>query len=76
MRDQNRCVTLVKLFPRGFRLLVIRLVAANVPVANVPLANVPSTDISVALVMQTHEANAINKKTKGQTITCRKYTHT
>ena len=36
MRDQNRCVTLVKLYPRGFRLLVIRLVAANVPVANSP----------------------------------------
>jgi hypothetical protein len=47
MRDQNRCVTLVKLYPRGFRLLVIRLVAANVPVANVPLANVPSANVPV-----------------------------
>ena len=57
MRDQNRCVPLVKLYPRGFRLLVIRLVAANIPVANVPvastLANVPVTDESVVLVVQT-----------------------
>lgn len=69
MRDQNRCVTLVKLYPRGFRLLVIRLVAANVPVANYPwqtplcelplanspLANIPVTDESVVLVVQTIE---------------------
>ena len=69
MRDQNRCVTLVKLYPRGFRLLVIRLVAANVPVANSPwqtplgklpfgnspLATVPVTDESVVLVVQTIE---------------------
>ena len=66
MRDQNRCVTLVKLYPRGFRLLVIRLVAANVPVANYPwqtplLANVPVTDKSVVLVLQTISAKKRKK---------------
>ena len=79
MRDQNRCVTLVKLYPRGFRLLVIRLVAENVPVANYPwqtplwqtplLANVPVTDKSVVLVLQTSSA----KKRKKMIAHRRKY---
>ncbi len=38
IRNQSRCVTLVKVSPRRFWLLKIRLVTANVPVAYVPLA--------------------------------------